>query len=131
MTPEIYNQIVDSLKREPLPLSQVYLLARDAGSLWPEAQIELYLKCMNGIEVVSGSDGTPLVRSGQLTLQEELMAAIIDVVHSQANKPIPAAEVKRKLPNKFTTTEEQIKSLARKSTDLEVFGPGLIRVKKN
>ncbi|WP_414569529.1 hypothetical protein [Nostoc sp. CCY 9925] len=129
MTPAIYEEITTALKRENLPLTKVCELAKNSGSNWSETQVHLFLACMDGVEVDTVSEDLPLVRLGQRTEKEELVEAIIQVVNSNTGKPISAAEIRRKLPGKFTTTEAQIKALAKETPVLEVFGPGLIRYK--
>ncbi|WP_448274946.1 hypothetical protein [Nostoc sp. DSM 114160] len=64
MTPAIYEAITTVLKREPLPLDKVYTLAKDGGSNWHQAQIHLFLACMDGVEVEATPEKTPLVRLG-------------------------------------------------------------------
>jgi len=53
----------------------------------------------------------------------------VQVVRSQNGKPIPVVQVVRLLPSQFVTTEAQVKALAKAHPDLEVVGPGLLRVK--
>jgi hypothetical protein len=129
MTPAIYEAITTALKREPLPLDKVYTLAKDRGSNWHQAQIHLFLACMDGVEVEATPEKTPLVRLGQRTEKEELVEAIIQVLQSNTGKPMLAAEIRRQLPKRFVTTEEKIKALAKETPVLEVFGPGRIRYK--
>jgi hypothetical protein len=129
MTPAIYEEITTALKRENLPLTKVWELAKNSGSNWSVAQVHLFLACMDGVEVEIASEDLPLVKLGQRTEKEELVEAIIQVVNSNTGKPISAAEIRRKLPGKFITTEAQIKALAKETSVLEVFGPGLIRYK--
>lgn len=123
----IYEQLTAALKQQPLPLAQVHAIACDAGSRWSEEQMQLFLICMDGVEL-DGSGDTPVVRLGQRTEREELINTIRQVVRSRAGRPIAAVEVRRLLPSKFVTTEAQIKVLAKDTPGLEVFGPGLIRV---
>lgn len=127
MNAVIYEQLTTALKQQPLPLSQVHVIACDAGSYWSEEQTHLFLMCMDGVEV-DGSENNPVVRLGQRTEREELIDAIRQVVRSRTGHPIAAAEVRHLLPSKFVTTEAQIKVLAKDAPGLEVFGPGLIRV---
>lgn len=127
MTPAIYEEITTALKRENLPLTKVCELAKNSGSNWSQTQVHLFLTCMDGVEVDTVSEDLPLVKLGQRTEKEELVEAIIQVVNSHTGKPISAGEIRRKLPGKFITTEAQIKALAKETSVLEVFGPGLIR----
>ncbi len=125
MTPEIYGQLVQSLRREAMPLSRLHALAADAGSTWSVEQLHLMLACMDGIEVKSTGIDDPIVGLGQLSQQEELADALMEVVRAQG-RPIPAAQVMQLLPSRFTTSVEQIKKLARETRGLKVVGPGLI-----
>lgn len=125
MTPDLYEQLVQSLRREALPLSSLHALAADAGSTWSADQLHLMLACMDGIELQSAGNDDPVVRLGQRSLQEELAEAVLDVVRAQG-RPTPAAQIIHLLPSKFTTSIEQIKKLARETTGLKVIGPGLI-----
>lgn len=125
MTPDLYEQLVQSLRREALPLSRLHALAADGGSTWSADQLHLMLSCMDGIELQSDANDDPVVRLGQRSLQEELAEAVLDVVRAQG-RPTPAAQIIQLLPNKFTTSVEQIKKLARETRGLKVIGPGLI-----
>ncbi len=125
MTPDLYEQLVQSLRREPLPLSKLHALAADGGSTWSVEQLHLMLACMDGIELQSTGNDDPVVRLGQRSLQEELAEAVLDVVRAQG-RPTPAAQIIQLLPNKFTTSVEQVKKLARETRGLKVIGPGLI-----
>lgn len=125
MTPDIYEELVQSLRRKELPLSRLHALAKDAGSTWSVEQLHLMLACMDGIELKSGDHGDPIVGLGQRSLQEELIEAVIEVVRAQG-RPIPAAQIIQLLPGKFTTSVEQIKKMARETRGLKVIGPGLI-----
>lgn len=129
MTPAIYEEITTILRRESLPLSKVHALVKESGSNWSEVQVHLFLTCMDGVEVEAADAQNPIVRLGKRTEQEELVEAITQVVKANAGKSIAVAEIRRKLPSKFVTSEAQIKALAKDTPELEVFGPGLIRSK--
>ncbi|BAZ08874.1 hypothetical protein NIES4071_06800 [Calothrix sp. NIES-4071] len=129
MTPAIYEEITTALKREPLPLTQVYALVKTAGSSWTEAQVQLFLTCMDGVEVEMAPAETPIVKLGKRTKEEELVEAIVEVVKSNTGKPILVAEIRKKLPGKYVTTEAQIKSLVKKTSVLELSAPGHVRYK--
>lgn len=125
MTPALYEQLVQSLRREALPLSKLHAFAADAGSTWSTEQLHLMLACMDGIELQSSGNDDPVVRLGQRSHQEELAEAVLDVVRAQG-RPTPAAQIIQMLPRKFTTSVEQVKKLARETRGLKVIGPGLI-----
>ena len=126
MTPEIYENIISTLNKEPLKLSKVRELAKEGGSNWSQAQLNLLFTCMDGIEIDTRKDN-PEISLGKRSEQEELIDAIAEIVAANGGKPIHPREVRRKLPSKFTTSEAQIKALVREASDLEIFGPGLIR----
>ena len=135
MTPAIYEQLIGTLRREPLRLKELQALAADAGSSWSTDQLHLLLACMDGIELdrieLDGADGdNPTVRVGQRSQQDELVEAIAAVVRSQGELPLPAAQVMQLLPKEFTTSETQIKKLAKDAGGLQVVGPGLIGLEK-
>lgn len=125
MTPVIYDELVRALRREPMRLTKLHAIAVDAGSTWSVDQLHLMLAVMDGIEVDAGDGDDPLVRLGERSLQEELADAIAEVVRSQG-RPIPAPQVLKLLPSRFTTSVEQIKKIARETGGLQVVGPGLI-----
>ena len=127
MNAVIYGQLAEVLKQHSLPLSRIHAIACDTGSRWSEEQLHLFLMCMDGVEV-NTAVAPMMVRLGQRTDREELIDAIRQVVRSRAGRPVPAAEVRGLLPSKFVTTEDQIKGLAKDTPDLDLFGPGLIRV---
>ena len=126
MTPEIYENIISALNKEPLKLSKVKELAKEGGSNWSQAQLNLLFTCMDGFDVEIG-EANPTISLGQRSEQEELINAIAEIVTTNGGKPIHPREVRRQLPSKFTTSEAQIKALVRQASGLEIFGPGLIR----
>ncbi len=74
MKPTVYEELTSVLKREPLSLSQVYTLVREWGSLWSKEQLQLFLSCMDGVELDVTVD--PVVHIGKRTLEEMLVEAI-------------------------------------------------------
>jgi hypothetical protein len=127
---KIWEEISGALRNGPIPIGRLEVLIRDAGSDWTTSQLRLFLMCMDGVELEQRSEAEPLVRLGERTEHEQLVAAITAVIRGQRGKPIHVKEVRRRLPESIVTTEEQIKALARRTSDLEVFGPGLIRIKE-
>ncbi|MDH3601472.1 MAG: hypothetical protein OEU26_17815 [Candidatus Tectomicrobia bacterium] len=128
MTPEIYAQLVDTLKREPLPLQTLHAYAVDAGSSWSVHQLHLMLAVMDGVSVDVVDSDNPMVRLGERSQAEQLADAIAEVVRSQGGRPLPAAQVLTLLPGRFATSVEQIKKVARQASGLRVVGPGLIDI---
>lgn len=125
MTPEIYEQLINLIRREPTPLKRLHSFAIDAGSTWSVEQLHLLLDCMEGVEVKAEDAETLIVSPGRRTEQDELIEAIVDVVRSQG-RAVPAAQVLSLLPDKFRTSVEQIKRIAKEAGGLKVLGPGLI-----
>ncbi|MFV1967245.1 MAG: hypothetical protein ACC628_17595 [Pirellulaceae bacterium] len=130
MTPAIYEQLVGTLRREPLRLKELHALATDAGCSWSADQMHLLLACMDGIELDATDGDNPTVRIGRRSQQDELVEAIATVVRSQGARPLPTAQVMQLLPKQFTTSETQIKKLAKEASGLQVVGPGLIGLEK-
>lgn len=130
MKTDTYEQLLALLKDGSLPFERGLDLARESGEAWTEPQMKLFLTCMDGIEIVSGPDGNFVIQAGRRTTQEELLDAVSDVVRSFGGKPIHLTELRRRLPERFVTTEEQLRALIRNAASLELFGPGLIRVKQ-
>lgn len=127
MKPTVYEELTSVLSREPLPLSRAQALTREWGSVWSQDQLQLFLACMDGVEL-DATAADPIVSLGQRTPEELLTAAIVQVVRSQT-KPIPAGQVVKLLPSQFVTTEAQVRALAKAHPALEVMGPGLLRIK--
>lgn len=130
MNTETYEQLVAMLKNGPLPFERGLELARESGYAWSEAQMKLFLTCMDGVEVAPGPDGKLVIQAGRRIEQEELLDAIREVVRSFAGKPVHLTELRNRLPERFVTTEEQLRALVRNASALELFGPGLIRLKQ-
>ena len=128
MTPEIYENIISALNKEPLKLSKLRELAKEGGSNWSQAQLNLLFTCMDGIDIDTGTEN-PEVSLGKRSEQDELINAIAEIVAANGGKPIHPREVRRQLPSQFITSEAQIKALVREASGLEIFGPGLIRSK--
>ncbi|MCM1984765.1 hypothetical protein [Lyngbya confervoides] len=125
MTPDIYQDVTVQLTRSPQSLSQLHELIQELGSDWSVDQLQLFLTCMAGVDLTAEGQ----VRLGAKSPQEALLEAVVNVVKSRGGKPIPAAQVLRLLPGQFTTSEAQIKALVKTSRELELFGPGLLRLK--
>ena len=127
MAPEIYKSVVDNIGPEGMSLTQLHAAIREAGSPWTVEQLHLMLDCMEGVDV-TGGDGAWTVSTGQRSPEEELAAAIEQVVQSQGGRPLPAAKVMELLPDRFTTSEAQIRKVAKESALLKVMGPGMIAI---
>ena len=124
MTPRHAEELLTTLKQKPLSLDEAHERAHLYGSAWSRDQLELFLLCAPSVE----RDASGSFRVGAGGAQQDLQAAIVEAVRSFADKPVPAAQVRARLPNHFVTTDEQILALARRTAGLEVFGPKLIRI---
>ncbi len=125
MSPEIYKSAIENIGPDGMPLTQLHAAIREAGSAWSIDQLHLMLECMDGVEV-TGTEGNWTVRSGERSPEEELSAAIEQVVRSQGGRPLPAGKVLELLPDRFTTSEAQVRKVAKESSRLKVMGPGMI-----
>jgi hypothetical protein len=125
MTPESFRAIFESSIGTPTPLKQLHAAAHDRGSVWSREQLHLLLSCLDDWRVEKVGDDWVVHRAGR-SLEEELEDAIVAAVQSQGGKPLPAAVVMSLLPSKFTTSEAQVRKLVKKSSRLQVVGPGLI-----
>ena len=124
MTPQFAGELLRTLQEKALGLDELHERARLSGSTWSCDQLELFLLCVEGVE----RDDAGRSRADGDTAQDELQAAIIAAVRSFAGRPVPAAQVRSRLPNHFVTTDEQVLAVARRTAGLEVFGPKLIRI---
>jgi len=118
------EDLLDALKRKRLNLDELHERARLSGLAWSPDQVELFLLCAPSVE----RDDSGSFRLGAGRPEDALEAAIVDAVRSFAGKPIPAAQVRARLPDGFVTTDEQILAVARRTAGLVVFGPNLIRI---
>jgi hypothetical protein len=113
-------------------LDELHAMAVEAGSDWSSDQLWLLLACLDGFRVKGGDGDTalPTVSLGDRSPKEKLQDAIVDVVRSEAGRPVPVQKVLSLLPSEFVTSVAQILAVARETPNLEVFGPGLLRLKR-
>ena len=123
MTPLAAQELLVALQQQALGIDELLERARLLGSTWSRDQLELFLRCLAGIE----GDASGLYRSIGRSVEVEIQAAIVDVVRSFAGKPVAANQIRERLPSHFITTDEQVLALARRTAGLELFGPQLIR----
>jgi hypothetical protein len=124
MMPRQAEELLSHLKLKALGLDVLHERVRLSGSSWTCEQLELFLRCARGVTC----DGTGSFHADAASAEDELGAAIFEAVRSFAGKPMPAAQVRARLPQHFVTTDEQVLAVARRTAGLEVFGPKLIRV---
>jgi hypothetical protein len=125
MMPSQAVELLGTLKEKPLTLKDVYERMRTTGSSWTLEQLQLFLMCAPGVRHDRVAGTFDVVSRD---VDEELKDALLEAVRSFAGKPVPAAQVRARLPNHFVTTDEQILAIARRTPGLEIFGPKLIRI---
>ncbi|WP_441256803.1 hypothetical protein AB7Z32_40140 [Bradyrhizobium sp. 482_C4_N1_1] len=125
MTPSQAAELLGTLKEKSLTLEDLYERMRATGSSWTLEQLQLFLMCAPGVRHDRAAGTFHVASRG---VDEKLQDAILEAVRSFAGKPIPAAQVRARLPNHFITTDEQVLALARRTPGLEIFGPKLIRI---
>jgi hypothetical protein len=125
MTPESYKTITENINSQSMPLRQLHAAARDSGSTWSVDQLHLLLSCLDDWRVTYVGSEWIVERAGR-SLEEELEDAIVAAVQSQGGRPMPAGVIMSLLPNKFATSEVQIRKVAKHSQRLLLLGPGLI-----
>lgn len=128
MTPEIYKTLTDQVKSDRTQLRQLHSAIRDSGSSWSLDQLHLLLSCLDDWKVTNAGSEWFVERAGR-SQEEELEEAMVAAVQSQGGKPLPAGVVMSLLPSKFTTSEVQIRKLAKESSRLQIVGPGLISIR--
>lgn len=132
MTEVILDRLTNALKTKPRKLDELHALVVEAGSDWTADQLWLLFACLDGFQVdESGGDAAmPTISLGDRSPKEKLQEAILAVVRSEAGKPVPVQKVFALLPGDFVTSVAQILAIARETPSLEVFGPGLLRLKR-
>lgn len=132
MTEVVLDRLANALRSKPRKLDELHALAVEAGSDWTTDQLWLLFACLDGFRVEEGSGAAamPTISLGARSPKEKLQEAILEVVRSEADRPVPAQKVFSLLPSEFVTSVAQILAIARETPSLELFGPGLLRLKK-
>lgn len=125
MTGSQAEELLSSLKGRALSLDEFYEHIRTLGSAWTLEQLYLFLLCARDVQYDPLSSTFRVVVRGE---EDALQNAIVEAVRSFGGKPVPPSQVRARLPNDFITTDEQVLAVARRTTELEVFGPKLIRI---
>ena len=126
MNPDGYAHLLEGLELGPLTVPAAVARIRELGSTWSEDQLCLFVECMAGVELDTNVD-PPVVRLGARSHEDELAAALVNAIGAFGDRPVPAAQLRQRLPAQFTTTDEQVKAIARRTPGLEIVGPGLVR----
>jgi hypothetical protein len=132
MTEVFLDRLTNALRTKSRKLDELRAMAVESGSDWTADQLWLLFACLEGYQVEGGGGDAamPTVSLGERSPKERLQDAILDVVRSEAGRPVPAQKVHSLLPAEFVTSVVQIVAVARQVPNLEVFGPGLLRFKK-
>ncbi|GEP02275.1 hypothetical protein MOX02_03130 [Methylobacterium oxalidis] len=117
------EELLSLLKRKALVLDEVHEHVRLLGGSWTRDQLELFLLCASSVT----RDDSGVFQAVAASADDALQTAIVEAVRSFAGKPVPAGQVRARLPQHFVTSDEQVLAVARHTTGLEVFGPKLIR----
>ena len=125
MKPALLEQLRDTVRRQPTRLGSLHAHARDAGSPWSPDQLRLLLETYDGFKVGAGAD--PEISLGEVTLEEALLSAVRQILSTEPGRPVPVARVIELLPTNLTTSVEQLRALAAKTSDLEIRGPMIRR----
>ena len=125
MKSALLEQLRNTVHRQPTRLDQLHAQVRDAGSLWSPDQLRLVLETYAGFKVGDGAD--PEITLGEVTPEEELLAAVRQILGPEPGRPVPVARVIELLPANLTTSLEQLRALAAKTSDLEIRGPMIRR----
>lgn len=125
MKPALLEQLRDTVRRQPTRLGSLHAHARDAGSPWSPDQLRLLLETYDGFKAGAGAD--PEISLGEVTPEEALLAAVRQILSTEPGRPVPVARVIELLPTNLTTSVEQLRALAAKSSDLEIRGPMIRR----
>lgn len=120
MKPALLEQLRDTVRRQPTRLASLYAHARDVGSPWSPDQLRLLLETYDGFKVGDGTD--PEISLGEATPEEALVAAVRQILSTEPGRPVPVARVIELLPPNLTTSVEQLRALAAKTSDLEIRG---------
>lgn len=128
MKPAFLDQLHETLRRQPVRLSKLHALARDAGSQWTPDQLRLLLETLDGFQLGDCEDVDPEVSLGEIAPEEALLAAVREILNAEPGRPMQLSRVIEMLPSQFTTSPEQLRGFASKTSDLEIRGP-MIRVR--
>lgn len=124
MIPRHAEELLTALRQTPRTFDELYERVRLSGSAWTSDQLELFLLCAPGVQ----RDGSGTFHAQATGAEDELAGAIADAVRSYGGRPVPAAQVRVRLPQHLVTTDEQVLAVVRRTAGLDVFGPNLIRI---
>lgn len=119
------EEILAALKSKAMTFDQLQDHARASGNPWSTDQLRLFLRCLPDIE---RDPATETFRARGTDPDSELRDAIVAAARSFGGRPVPPAEIRRRLPQHFVTTDEQVRAIAKRTSELTIVGPGLIRI---
>ena len=127
MTSSTLEQLRADVARQPHKLNQLHAQIREAGSNWTVDQLRLLLETYAGFKIADADSADPEISLGEATPEESLLTALRHVLSVESGRPQPIARVIELLPPHLTTSPEQIRALAPKTSDLEIRGPMIRR----
>ena len=127
MTPTQSQDLLRMLKDKSFGLEDLHERVRASGSAWTIEQLHLFLLCAPGVHHDQTTGVFSIDRGGD---DDALRNAVVESVRSFAGKPVPAAQVRARLPNHFVTTDEQIRAIAKTTPGIQIIGPGFITIRK-
>ena len=131
MNQALYQTMLAQLRAKPRSLAKLF---DDFSGLWSPLgwtadQLRLFVRCSSDLSFDDSHPDEPMVRACGESEEEALSKAIYTVVE-QHGRPIAASQIKAKLPPEFVTSSEQIIAEVKRHPALEIFGPGLARIKQ-
>lgn len=120
------DELLRFIEGKSLPIEELHERVRSGGSSWSPDQLRVFLRCTAGVTFNATNDR---VEAAERSEDDELRDAIVEAARS-FGRPVPAREIRNRLPGRFVTTDEQVKALAKKSPGLAIVGPGLIAATK-
>jgi hypothetical protein len=120
------TRLLKILNGEPQTLDELWhaqhLLWQDLG--WDQSQLQLWLYCQPGLARSTDSNG--LERFGQASAEvqsePDLAEEIAKIVQSHG-KPLPLAQLKKRLPAGLLATEPMLRAAINNHPHLQMLGP--------
>lgn len=119
-------QLLKSLSEEPQTLDELWhaqpLLWQDLN--WEQSQLRLWLYCQPGLLCDTNSEGVECFRQPDTDRQSEpdLGEEVARIVQSNG-KPLPLAQLKKRLPPGLLATEPMLKAAIADHPHLQMQGP--------
>lgn len=123
MTPRQAEELLQMLNSKAHSIEALFDRVQSLGGSWTLDQLRLFLSCARGTRFDAECQTYRVDECGG---DEALQRAVIEVARSFGGKPVPAAQIRARLPIEIITTDEQIRALAKRTPGLQLFGPGFI-----